>query len=230
MAGPNDDASDKQHEPTQRKLDEARKKGDLPRSTDMNVAAAYAGLLLCAAALGPAAMNGAGNALAALVARSETLSSRMFSGAETAVGGQIMLAVFPPFAPLLLVPAVAVLLSIVGQRALVFAPSKLEPKMNRISPIQGARNKFGRNGLFEFTKSFVKLLIFSAILFHYLWSRLPDILLAVTGTPAQVTAFMLRLAIGFLGIVLAVAATLGAIDFLWQRAEHQRRNRIMPSP
>lgn len=63
MSGSEDNAGEKQHEPTQRKLEEARKRGDVPRSTDLNVAAAYGGLFLTCVAFGPAALNGAATPL-----------------------------------------------------------------------------------------------------------------------------------------------------------------------
>ena len=48
------------HEPTQKKLDEARARGDIPRSADLTAAAAMAGVLLVALGFGPAAMTGFG--------------------------------------------------------------------------------------------------------------------------------------------------------------------------
>lgn len=226
MAGPEEENGDKQHEASQKKLDDARKKGDLPRSADLNTAAAYAGLLLACLALGSSMVDKAGSTLSALIERSDILSERVFSGADTAFAGQVMGTFGARVSPLFLVPAATVLACVIAQRALVFAPSKLEPKLSRISPLQAARNKFGRNGLFEFAKSFAKLCIFSVILFHFLWIRLPELLQSVTGTPGQVSLFLATLTMGFLGIVLAVATTLGAIDFLWQQAEHRRRNRM----
>jgi flagellar biosynthetic protein FlhB len=226
MAEGNDESGDKQHEPTQRKLDDARKKGDVPRSADLNTAAAYGGLLLAAMALGAAAAEGFASALAALVARAPELAAQAFSGGDTATTGRLMAAVLPPLTPLFLLPAIAALLSVIAQRALVFAPSKLQPKLSRISILSNAKNKFGRSGLFEFAKSFVKLSIYSVILFLYLSARMPELMSSMTGTPGQVTLYLMQLSLGFLTLVLVVAVVLGGIDFFWQRAEHIRRNRM----
>ena len=38
--------SEKEHEPSQKRLEDARKRGEVPRSTDISTAAGYAGLLL----------------------------------------------------------------------------------------------------------------------------------------------------------------------------------------
>ncbi|MGR3756401.1 MAG: EscU/YscU/HrcU family type III secretion system export apparatus switch protein [Tranquillimonas sp.] len=223
MSGSDDE--DKQHEPTQKKLEEARRKGDVARSADLTTAAGYLGILLIALTAGGATLTGLGGTLAALLARADTLAAAAFSGQAPVTGG-IMLAVLSDLAPWLIVPALATLAAIVAQRAFVVAPSKLRPKADRLSPVKNAQNKFGRSGLFEFAKSFVKLLLYSTILFAFLWRNLPEIVSAVSLEPGQAAALMLRLAAGLLSLVVAVALILGGIDALWQRADHLRRNRM----
>ena len=49
-----DDDERQDQEPTQHKLEEARKKGEVPRSADLNTAASYAGFLLAAVSAGAA--------------------------------------------------------------------------------------------------------------------------------------------------------------------------------
>lgn len=58
MAGEDDDS--KQHEPTQKKLDDARKRGEVARSSDLNTAMSYLVLLLLASAVGASTMTGLG--------------------------------------------------------------------------------------------------------------------------------------------------------------------------
>ena len=48
-----EEEDDKQYEPSQKKLDDARKKGDLPRSQDLTGAIAYGTILLTFIAIGP---------------------------------------------------------------------------------------------------------------------------------------------------------------------------------
>ena len=215
------DSDDKQFEPSQKKLDDARRKGDIPRSTDLITAASYGGLLLVAISVGPGAADSLGQALAGFLARSDVL-------AETGrpVFGALLQEVFGSTLPWFAGPMALALLAILGQRGLVFAPSKLEPKLSRISPISVAKQKFGRAGLFEFFKSFVKLLIYSVILGVYLSSQMPRMLQALQLEPALVVAELGRLTVGLLAIVLVVALALGVIDLTFQRAEHIRKNRM----
>ncbi|NCO85939.1 MAG: flagellar biosynthesis protein FlhB [Rhodobacterales bacterium] len=226
MSGEEDD-SDKQYEASQKKLDDARQKGDFARSADLTTAAGYGGFLLAAVALGGTSLLGAGTVLASLLEQAAGLSGQIFSGIgpDPALAG-MALQLGARLAPWFALPAGLALLSIIAQRGFVFAPSKLEPKLSRISVISNFGQKFGRTGLFEFAKSLVKLIIYSAVLGIYLQFQMPRIIASLYLTPAMVTVELLRLCLGLFGLVLVVAFALGGIDMVFQIGEHQRKNRM----
>jgi len=224
MAEPQDE--DKQHEPTQKKLDDARRKGEVPRSTDLTTAAAYSGFLLVAVSIGAGNLRDAGGVLAGLLDRAETLSRDVFAGGGTVATGSLLRELGFGFLPWFLVPAVFALLANVALRSFTIAPEKLQPKLNRIGLVANAKNKFGRSGLFEFAKSFAKLAIYSLVLGLFLVHQMPEILATVTLNPAMATVVLLDLGVRFFAIVLVIALMIGGIDFLWQRQEHLRKHRM----
>ncbi len=217
---------DKQFEPSQKKLDDARKKGEVPRSVDLNTAAAYAGVLLAAVAFGPAMMRNLGEAMMVLLGQANDLARVAFSGSQSPLIGGVVWRVVSLVAPLFALPAIFALLSVIAQRAFVVAPDKVKPKASRISPIQGAKNKFGRNGLFEFAKSFSKLIIYGVVLGVFLSTQMDRMMGAMYMSPGMVTVALLRMLTQLMLLVLTVALCLGAVDFLWQRAEHLRKHRM----
>lgn len=217
---------DKQFEPTQKKLDDARKKGDIARSTDLNTAASYSGILLVAVAIGAGAMSSLGQLLANMVGNADRISKSFFQDSAHPISAGVVQVLMTSVGPWFLIPGLVVLLVILAQRSFIVAPEKLMPKLSRISPLSNAKNKFGRNGLFEFGKSFFKLLIYSIVLAFFLKSKLPEILGTVHLTPAMATSLLLRLLVEFLSIVLIIALSIGAVDFMWQKAEHTRKNRM----
>ena len=150
----------------------------------------------------------------------------LFLSGGTALPAGLMATAFWTNLHWFLVPAVLVVVSLIAQKALVFAPDKLAPKLSRISPIANAKQKFGREGLFEFAKSAVKLLIISILLGFFMTYRLPEMLQAQFLTPGMVSNLLIKLIGEFLFLVLIISGTIGAIDYLWQRSQHLRRNRM----
>jgi flagellar biosynthetic protein FlhB len=221
-----DESSEKSHEPSQRKLDEARKKGDIPRSTDLLTASAYLGMLVTGTAIGGQAMLTFGEALMPLIEQPDRLQDLFFKDGTVAVVGGLMTAALKPTLPVLLMPGAFVLLALFASRGIVFAGSKLQPKLNRLSLLENAKNKFGRKGLFEFFKSFVKLMIYSILLGVFLSNQLEYIVGAIHASPGEVILLMLDLMMRFLFIVLLIAVVIGGIDIFWQKAEHTRKNRM----
>lgn len=221
-----DDDNDKSFEPTPQKLQKAREKGEVAKSNDLSVVAAYSGLLVALLSAGSYGVQQMGTLFVVLVDQASDLSELLIEGpAVNPVAGLLQTALVA-MSILFALPAAAVLLSLIAQRALIFAPSKLKPKLSRISIPSNAKNKFGRGGLFEFAKSFVKLVIYGTCLALFLRANL-DQILSASAAPAKASLLlMMNLLFRFLFIVVAVALAIGAVDYLWQYAEHIRKNRM----
>ncbi len=227
MAGEEeDDADDKPFEASQKKLDDARRRGEVPHSGDLTTAGAYGGLLLVASALGGGLLLDIGAVLARFLHAAEPLSELLLAGPFGPASRPLFMGVLDPLWVWFGLPALAALLVVLAQRAFVLAPEKLAPKLDRISPIAGAKNKLGRNGLFEFAKSTVKLILISAVLAIYSLWRLPMMIASMALDAGQVTVLMVRLSTEFLAIVFVLTLALGAIDAHWQWSEHRRKHRM----
>lgn len=220
-----EDGAEKSHEPSQKKLDDARKRGEVPKSTDLTTAASYGGLILAAYMFGAGSLTQLGEALMALLDRPGAVSDLLFGGGA-GPSGQMILSVSGPILPWFALPAGLALISLFAQRGLVFAPSKLQPKLSRLSPLSNAKQKFGRSGLFEFLKSFLKLTIHSMALGIYLSIQLPRMIASMKLEPSQVAAEIGSLTLGLFVIVLVVALAIGIVDAAFQQAEHIRKNRM----
>ncbi len=225
MSAEEDESSDKQHEATPQKLLKARKKGDVPRSVDLMMAAGLAGLLLAFVALGGWMVRRAGTAGMILLDQSDRLSQQMVAGSGPGLGGIIMAFVVPPMA-LLLVPSILVLAAALATQSLLVTPGNIAPRLSRISPIATAKKKFGVEGLAEFSKSAVKLFLVGVILYAFLAARLEVVLATLYLSPALSAAVLGDLVLEFVLVLLLVASALGAADYLWQLHRHRQRNRM----
>ncbi|SPF81221.1 EscU/YscU/HrcU family type III secretion system export apparatus switch protein [Pseudoprimorskyibacter insulae] len=209
---------DKPHEASQKKLDDARKKGEIPRSADLGTAVAYFGLLIGLSVFGAKGVMGAGGAMMGLLSRAGTIHLTQSGPAMVGAGKAVL--------PWVLIPGALVLASLLVQRSFTFHLPKLAPKMSRISIISNAKNKFGRTGLFEFAKSFFKLLIYALCLGVFIQINMNRMLATLQMEARLVTMTLAHMCLEFLGLVCVVALIFGVIDVFWQRAEHQRRNRM----
>ena len=226
MNGSDQEEAEKSHEPTPQKLKKAREKGEIARSADLSVAAGYAGLVLAFLAVGAQSTRSLGSGLMVLLDQSDRISELVFSGAIQAPIGQLIVGSIWSIAPWFAIPAMAVLVSIIAQRGLVFAPIKLHLKYSRVSLVKNAKNKFGRSGLFEFFKSASKLLLYSISLGFFLNEKLPEMIESIATSPGLAVSLLARLCIEFLLLVLMIATALGALDALWQHKNHLRKNRM----
>ncbi len=225
MSAPDDD-SEKSFDPTPQKLQKAREKGEVAKSADLSVVAAYAGLLLVFLAIGHVSITSLGTTLMVFLDQPEGLSTLLVNGPSAGPAGGMIWSVTLAIGPWFLVPMAAIILSVIAQRAFLVTPSKLQPKLSRISLISNAKNKFGRAGLFEFAKSFTKLTLYSICLGVFMRVNISNIISSTGVAPRIVVPMMMDLVFQFLFIVLAVAVMIGSVDYVWQYFEHIRKNRM----
>ena len=220
-----EDSVEKSFEPTPRKLEEARRKGDVFRSVDLQTAAGYVGFLVVSITVGSGVLTDLGANLQYFLSSADALSDTTFaSGFSGTVLSSLTLGILALTLPFFLLPSALVCIVIAFKRAFVFAPTKLEPKLSRLSIVKNFLNKFGRSGLFEFAKSFVKLLIYSIVLGRFLFNSLDVIIGSARASERVSINLLLELSVSFISLVVVVALCLGVIDAVWQYQEYMRKN------
>lgn len=224
MSEETDNDGDKPYEATDRKLAEARKKGQLPFSADLLTAAGYAGFAGFAALAGAGALAASGNVLQTVLEAG--LRADVSPGEAAYLLRQSLVALVPSLSGWFLVPAAAALLAIAVQGGQVFAPTRLAPSWSKISPLSALRQRFGAAGLVEFAKGLVKAAILTVILGLYLWDRLPAIVATVALDPRQAIALMFTAVLDITFLAAGLALVVGIFDVLWQRIHHLIRNRM----
>lgn len=222
MSGEDND-SEKSHEPSQKRLDEARKKGDVPRSADLTTAAVYGGAALAITLSGSYAISILGNVAAGLMEQSDRLSQSMIASARAPVMG-LLWSFGMPLLPLLLMPMAAAILSVIVQRGFILAPDRIIPKWSRISPLTSLGQKFGREGLFAFGKSLLKLIIVCVLVAGLVPKYMDNLMMSPRLSAGQTGLLMMQIIQNFLFLALLVSLAFGALDYCWQWLQHRRRN------
>ncbi len=226
MAQGGEDSGEKSHEATPQKLEKARKKGDIPKSMDLSAAGSYLGLLVAFLAFGAMAAPQFAAGLQVFLAAPDRLTGAILGAGGLSVSAGIILRALAPVAAVFIVPVVFALLAILGQRGFVFAPDKLKPKLNKISPISGAKNKFGLSGLVEFAKTFVKMSVVTLIVGFYLKGIAGEMIGLSRAGPGVLVMVIFRVLVDLLALITVFAILVGVADMIWQRFNHARKQRM----
>ncbi|MBA1146992.1 flagellar biosynthesis protein FlhB [Ectothiorhodospiraceae bacterium WFHF3C12] len=182
MAEENQDGQEKTEEPTAKRQREAKEKGQVPRSRELNTTlvmlAAAAGLLV----LGPYISR---HLLEVFHRTFQVSRSRVFDPQapvellyDTISIGLLAVA---PFAILMLVVAVTSPLAIGGWS---FSGKAMAPKLEKIDPLKGLKRIFGTRGLVELAKAVAKVLVVGAVGTLMFWTNLDDFA-ALAGEPLE---------------------------------------------
>jgi flagellar biosynthetic protein FlhB len=225
MAEQNDE-SEKEFDPTPKRLEDMRKKGEIPRSTDMTTFAAYGGFLLGGLLFGGGALAALAQVLAGSLEAAAASQTWWLNGQSGPVWSAFFLRIFALLAPLFGLPAGIVLLALFAQQSVLFAPSRLAPKLSRISPLAGLKQKLSAAALVEFLKSSAKLAIYSIVLVIFLSRRFGDISASAFVPGRLIAREFATLGLDLLLMACLVAGAIGIADLFWQRTDFLRRNRM----
>ena len=219
-----EDKSEKTEQPTERKLRQAREKGDVPKSQEIPgwfILAAGLGII---AVLSPGLSRGMANSLSLFLANAHELSLAPVEAIDLATATALRIGAVVGFAFMALI--VAAVLGNTVQQGLMFTPSKLEPKLSKLNPVEGVKRMFGPQGWVNFFKGIGKMGLVSVAIAVVLWPRRGE-LAALPGMELVGVLSLLRTdAILLMLAALAVYSLIAAGDFFFQRHEFMERNKM----
>jgi flagellar biosynthesis protein FlhB len=218
-------ASDKTEKATPKRRDEARKKGQVARSTELNGAVVLFASLMALAAAGPGMVHQLEDSLRQTLLLTAHPEKAFGAGLGTVMRENGMV-VARAVAPVALVAMAAGILANVAQVRFKLTPGALRPDPKRLNPVQGAKSIFGQHALFEGAKTIVKLVLIGGVAAAALLPSLPE-MAALVGLPPEdllgraghtVLGIARRAAIAYLLISIA--------DVLWQRRRFEKGLRM----
>jgi type III secretion YscU/HrpY family protein len=225
-----EDSGDKTEKPTPKKLQDARKKGDVPKSKEITSTL----LLLVWLGLGSFAVTQAVERLGALfeaffttVGRGWALTG--YAGAVRALGMQALEAGLLLTALLLAPVAAAGLLIDFLQIGPVLAFDKVKPKLENMDPVGGVKRMFSMDNLIEVLKAIVKAALMLFIGWMVLRAAVPQ-LVGLARSPQQspqlIGALAWDLTSRLVMWTLGVFAFVALLDVVWQRHSFMKKMRM----
>jgi flagellar biosynthetic protein FlhB len=213
MAEPGDD-TERTEEPSQKRLEEALKRGDVVKSQEVNTWFVMAGATLVLMAFSAGMSRDLTATMRGIIANSWQidLDGPALPALFKTLGGEIIAAVAIPFLILML----AALAGNVVQHKLVWSFETLTPKLSKISPIAGLQRQFSKQALANFAKGLIKLVLVGAVLAALMWPERERMEALVHADPAALMPFISALALKLMGTVVAMLAVVAAGDYLFQ--------------
>ena len=218
------DNAQRTEDPTPKRLADARKKGDAPKSQEVTAA-----VMLAAGALGlwmlagPAATSVMHLGAAFLDHPHEFLT-------DGAALQQILVAVSLQLGAALGLVAilvfVAAILANVGQAMPVFTTERMKPSLQKISMIAGAKRVFGPTGLVNFAKGVGKLIIVGALLFYALWPDRELLVVSLSADAGTLLSMIKALTLKLVGLTVIAMLIIAALDLAFQRHSWMKRLRM----
>ena len=218
------DREDRTEEPTQKRIDDAIKRGDVAKSQEISTFLALGAMTLALLVAG--GWSG----------RSLTLDLRHYLGnAHLVPNGPAALLAAGQRALLIGLQATAVPIGLLVVAALaggllqhrpLWTFDPLKPKFERVSPGAGFKRIFGLQAAGRFGKGLLKIVIVGVVASVALWGERDRVEALVTMEPADLVRTMTQVALRLLAIVLSIYAVLSIGDYVVARFSWMKRLRM----
>lgn len=223
MAEENDDA-EKSEEPTQKRLDDAHKKGDVAKSQEVSAWFSMMGTGLVVAVFGSYLAKGVAGNLKGFFEHSHQLSldggvlARLWAEVSFTLLGFLVL-------PMIALLIMAVFGNIV-QHKFVFSTEPIKPKFSKVSPASGFKRLFSKDSLINFAKGLLKLSIVTSLLLLILYPQRDKLDVVVGLEPSQLLPMIQELALQLVIGVIVVMTVVAVADYLYQRNKWHEKQKM----
>lgn len=219
-------SGEKTEEPTFTKLQDLRKKGDVPRSADFCCAAIFAVAVAVTASRAPSLGTDFARVWNGALGAIPEVGRGALPESVAAVGigalGVLVVAMMVPLAVLMLAAGMSSYLQ-VGP---VFSIEPLVPKLEKLSPAKNLTQLFSPTNLWEVVRSILKIGLGVSVCYMIIRTQLPLIerlaLAEVAGAAVLAGVLVWDLALA----LLLVAVAVGMFDLFYQRFAWLKRNRM----
>ena len=222
MSEGGDDGKDsKTEEPTQKKLEDAVKKGQVVNSKEVTSFLMFLLLTLVTIWLLPSSMILLGNKLRFFVENAGTIT--MDQGAFGVLVPNVIKNTLVYLSPIFIIVFIAaIFLSYAQHGEFIFTNETIQPKLSKISPIKGFGRIFSMKSFVEFLKGIARISLVGAFVMMVILADVKELSqyqeLAVAGILDQLYTMIKHILI----LMTIIMAAIAAIDYSYQSYEHHK--------
>lgn len=213
-------SGEKTEKATPKKRNDARKKGQVAKSQDVNTAILMFFMFILFIVLG-------GNMRGSMTdlyhhAFTEYIKWEVTEKTTHQLFLEITVEMAKTLAPVMVVAVVAALISNFLQIGFLFTTHPLKMDLKKMDPIQGAKRIFSARALVELVKSLLKIVFIGTITFAVLWMRKDEMLMLSSKSVENALLFFGETTV-LMGIAASIALlVLSVMDFSYQRYDHEK--------
>jgi len=205
----------KTEDPSQKKLDDAHRRGDVVKSQEVNNWFMIGGSALLFSLMAAPSATGLTNSLRTLLANADEFE--IGGGAFTSFMGSLTSTILlVALVPLAVLAACGIAANLVQHRPLL-SLDPIMPKLSKVSPGEGFRRLFSRDALINFVKGLFKIAVVGGVTFAVLWPERDRLETMITLDPAALLPAFQEMGLKVFGAVLAVVTVIALADYVYQR-------------
>ncbi len=219
-----EDKDQKTHDPTEKRLTDAREKGEIAVSPEMKHAVMFLAMFTVFGTIGLQALAALGRLSVGLWGGADDIRVEA-EGAQsfaTLLLSEIARGLLPLLGALL---AFALLIVFVQGRP-TLSWTRVAPKWSKLNPVSGAKRMFGTQGLVEFAKTLAKLGAVLAVALIVIWPKAPAVDQLIGMDPLAIARTSAGLILLMLKAVLLLVGAIALFDFFYQRRSFLQRMRM----
>jgi flagellar biosynthesis protein FlhB len=219
-----DDRASKTEEPTSRRLEDAREKGQVAQSREINNLIMMSAMLVVILLIAPVMTQDVMSVLRRFVETPHLMhiDDGNFHDLMASTTSALAAGVIPS---LLLLLAAAFLPSLL-QHGFLWTTYNLSPRLDRISPLRGIARFFSLRNLVELVKGIVKMAIVGTVAAIILMPVLGWVEHFITGDVSLLAPAIVSLTVKLLAGVITVMVLLAGLDYVYQKHEYIKSLRM----
>jgi len=219
-----EDDSQKTEDPTQKRLSEGRKKGQVATSREVNHwLIITAGMLLIMMYV-PGMMQNISDLLYRFIESPGQLPTD-FANLRGLMKALVLSMVQIMLVPIIFMIAVALSTGLL-QHGLIFSVEKIKPKLEKISLLKGLKRMFSLNSIMEFLKGILKLSIVATVGTVLMLPEFDELALVPQMGVSEILALIHELSIKLLIGVVSIITIIAGLDFAYQKFQFTKQMRM----
>lgn len=211
---------------TPKRRGEARSKGQVAKSVELNSFAVLAGAVAALVLFGPRIFRSLLGIVAHGLAQSGRGAGLVSADGLPSLGKWALLAFLGALAPILILTALSGVLANVAQVRFKVTPKAIQPKWASVSPLAGFKRLASPRSLVELAKSLAKLAIVGGVAFLAVWPKLPELGALVGLPPGLLLPKLGGIVVGIALRAVAAFGLIGILDYVYQRRTFDKNLRM----